>query len=297
MLRPGLRACGTEPGAAWANAARPQRREAPAPRGPSATGPVLAQPAIISRVPEPLCIAPRFCGPPQSANGGYFAGLVAAHAQGPVAVRLLRPPPLAVPLEVRVADDGLIEVLRQGEPVATTRRQPLSVPDVAAPDYLQAVEASRHCRGLTQHPFPTCFVCGPQRARGDGLRIFPGLLESEASDSGARVAAPWVADDSLDAGDGKVRPEFMWAALDCPGWFAASPDARVALLGEFVAHVDRRVHIGERCVVVGWRIARSGRKHESGTALFDEDLQLCAYARAIWVEPRGPRGGRDENAT
>lgn len=240
---------------------------------------------------DALLIEHRFCGPPQSANGGYFAGLVAARAQGSAAVRLLRPPPLDVLLEVRELPDGMLEVHHQDECVASTRPGQLTVPNVAAPAFLQAVEASRHYVGFTQHPFPTCFVCGPQRARGDGLRIFPGPLEPGAHDSGARVAAPWVADESLDAGDGKVRPEFMWAALDCPGWIASAPDARMALLGEFAAHVDRRVHIGERCVVVGWRSAHSGRKHESGTALFDEDEQLCAYAQATWIEPRPAPGG------
>ena len=27
-----------------------------------------------------------------------------------------------------------------------------------------------------EHPLPTCFVCGPARAKGDGLRIFAGPL-------------------------------------------------------------------------------------------------------------------------
>ena len=51
-------------------------------------------------------------------------------------------------------------------------------------------------------------------------------------------------------GDGKVRPEFMWAAMDCPGCFAANKSGRGNwLLGEFTAHVDRRVHIDEPCRV------------------------------------------------
>jgi hypothetical protein len=79
----------------------------------------------------------------------------------------------------------------------------------------------------------------------------------------------------------------MWAALDCPGWLAALTDARVALLGEITVHIDRRVRIGDRCLVVGWRAGGSGRKHEAGTALYDEDEVLCAYGSAIWIEPRG----------
>ena len=30
--------------------------------------------------------------------------------------------------------------------------------------------------GADDHPFPGCFVCGPDRAEGDGLRLFPGGL-------------------------------------------------------------------------------------------------------------------------
>jgi len=229
-----------------------------------------------------LSIERRFCGPPSSANGGYFAGAVAAFAGRTVAVRLLSPPPLDTPLEVSGGDGGAVEVRLGEQLLARTTASELDVPNITAPAYMEAIEASRHCPGLVQHPFPTCFVCGPQRGRGDGLRIFPGPLAGTSL-----VAAPWVADPSLDAGDGKVRPQFMWAALDCPGWFASSRQPLIALLGEFTAHVARRVHVDERCTVVGWAIGNEGRKHHAGTALFDEDGELCAYARATWVEPRG----------
>jgi hypothetical protein len=233
---------------------------------------------------DTLTIERRFCGPPHSANGGYFAGRVAALVGRSVAVRLLKPPPLELTLTVRTAEDGRLEVLAETELVAHTREQPLEAPVVSAPEYVAAIEASRHYAGFARHPFPTCFVCGPQRARGDGLRIFPGPMSGSAP---PLLGAPWVADDSLDGGDGKVRPEFMWAALDCPGgWLAIAPHGRIVLLGELAAHIDRRVHIGERCVVIGWRIASEGRKHETATALFDEDQVLCAYARATWIEPR-----------
>jgi hypothetical protein len=58
------------------------------------------------------------------------------------------------------------------------------------------------------------------------------------------------------------------------------------LLGEFTAHVERRVHIDEPCVVIGWPISVSGRKYEVGTALFNEDGELCARARGLWIELR-----------
>jgi len=100
------------------------------------------------------------------------------------------------------------------------------------------------------------------------------------------VAAPWVPDASLDRGDGKVRPEFMSAALDCPGYFSVCSDDRMMVLGQLTVHVDRLVHVGESCIVVGWKIGVSGRKYEAGTAIFDGDGELCGRARAVWIEPR-----------
>jgi len=234
-----------------------------------------------------ITIDPRFCGPPTSANGGYFVGVVAALAKASVTVRLRKPPPLGVEIDVEDRGGDVLELRHAGELIAQTRPAEVSAPTLAPPTYVEAIEASRRCVGFAHHPFPTCFVCGPQRRRGDGLRIFPGALARQsAASERPLVAAPWVPDDSLDAGNAKVRPEFMWAALDCPGWFAAVGDTRLALLGELTAHVDRCVHIGEECVVVGWHVSSSGRSHQAGTAVFDEDGELCGYGLATWIEPR-----------
>jgi hypothetical protein len=228
-----------------------------------------------------LTVARRFCGPPTSANGGYFCGLVASLSTHTLAVRLLKPPPLEAALEALEREDGGITVRHGQEEIAHGRIAPLELRPPAPPSYLQAIDASRHYVGFRDHPFPTCFVCGPQRARGDGLRVFAGAVAGRGM-----VAAPWVPDASLDRGDGKVRPEFMWAAMDCPGCYACNPDGRGTwLLGEFTAHVDRCVHVDEPCTIVGWHISSSGRKREAGTALFDEDGELCGRALAVWIQP------------
>ena len=60
------------------------------------------------------------------------------------------------------------------------------------------------------------------------------------------------------------------------------------LLGEMHAHVDRRVHVGEPCTVVAWKIAAEGRRYVAGTALYDEDGEPCARAIATWIELRTP---------
>jgi hypothetical protein len=228
-----------------------------------------------------LTIASRFCGPPTSSNGGYFAGLVATLASRTLEVRLLQPPPLNTEFTVRDLADGALQVLHGEEPIGEARPTVLKLDTRPAPDYLEAVEASRHYAGFRYHRFPSCFVCGTRRVRGDGLRIFAGPIPERGV-----VAAPWVPDASLDGGEGKVRPEFMSAALDCPGYYAVAPDDRMMLLAEFTAHVDRLVHIGESCTLVGWQIGASGRKHQAGTAVFDGKGQLCGKARALWIEPR-----------
>lgn len=228
-----------------------------------------------------ITIARRFCGPADSSNGGYFAGLVATLASNTLTVRLLKPPPLDTELGILPREDGAIEV-RQGDLlVGEARPAELKLELRPAPSYFEAVEASRRYVGFIAHRFPTCFVCGTQRPRGDGMRIFAGPIAERRI-----VAAPWVPDASLDRGDGKVRPEFMSAALDCPGYYALINDDRMMLLAELTVHLDRLVHVGESCTVVGWSMGSDGRKHEAGTAIFDEDGELCGRGRALWIEPR-----------
>jgi hypothetical protein len=225
-----------------------------------------------------LTIASRFKGPPESGNGGYVCGLIATTLQADVRVRLVAPPPLETPLELAPQGEGEWMLSCATGPVARAVAGRLDLEVPRPPQYVQAVWASQHYPGFREHAFPDCFVCGPHRRRGDGLRIFPGMLDSGI------VAAPWLPADNLDAGDGKVGVEYLWAALDCPGYFAVSGARRVMVLGEMQAHVDRRVHVGDACIVIGWKIAAEGRRHLAGTAIFDDDGELCARARATWVE-------------
>lgn len=227
-----------------------------------------------------LTIARRFRGPTQSANGGYICGRIAAFARVPVVVRLLEPPPLDTALTVGARGDGGVDVL-DGE-TAIAQARPGGVGDLVPPpppERAAAAAAARRYAGFAAHPAPECFVCGPERAAGDGLRIFCGRVDDA-------VAGPWTPDASLDAGDGAVGLEIVWAALDCPGFMAAAPDMRAMLLGELGVRVERRVRTGEPCTVVGWLLGSSGRKHTAGTALYGEHGDLCGIGRAVWIEPR-----------
>jgi len=222
-----------------------------------------------------VTIGSRFCGPPGAGNGGYCAGVAAAGMEGAIEVTLRRPLPVdrALRLEtgdgVRLWDDETL--LLEGRAAALALDAP------AAPSFAAAQAMSRGFAGFEHHPFPACFVCGSARAQGDGLRIFAGAGE------GALVGAPWVPDHELTGGGACVRPEFLWAALDCPGYFAIARGGEKALLGRMVGKVDPTIEPGERCVVVGWPIGRSGRKLQAGTAIFDGSGTRRGVSLQTWI--------------
>jgi len=254
---------------------------------------VTVTPRPIQQYPLSLCIEHRFNGPPGTANGGYISGRIAAAIGETVNVRLHRPPPLDTQLTLSSVNENEWQLRHADALIAVAKSSHVPTAHVpAAVDYVAALAASRRYSGHTQHIFPTCFVCGPQRERGDGLRIFAGpvhetLHTPQAVTHGmgmGMVAAPWLPHESLDDGGGKVRPEFIWAALDCPGYFASVVPGRTALLGEMTVHIERRVHIEEPCVIMGWQILIEGRKHKVGTALFDEDGERCAVGMTTWIE-------------
>lgn len=234
-----------------------------------------------------ILIERRYCGPPDSGNGGYVCGRLAAFVDGPALVRLRAPPPLGVEMAVR-ENAGGVELLHGGTAVAWARPAEVSIRVPAAPDYAGAEAAARNYRGFHSHPFPTCFVCGPEREPGDGLRIFPGRVPGTDI-----VACPWVPDASLADDAGRVRREFLWSALDCPGAFSFDPPEGCALvLGELAAALSGPVKAGERCVAIGWELAREGRKHHTGTALFSASGELRGVARATWFEIPRPGTGK-----
>jgi hypothetical protein len=99
------------------------------------------------------------------------------------------------------------------------------------------------------------------------------------------VAAPWVPDASLVDSRGAVRPEFVWAALDCPsGWAPIVADGGTPmLLGELAARVLGPIRAGERCVIAAWMLGREGRKSRSDAVLFGADGTARAVASATWI--------------
>lgn len=237
-----------------------------------------------------VTIAARFCGPPQSGNGGYSAGLAAKLLDRTCAeVTLLAPPPLETPLDVVL--DGPEIALAHGErEVVRARPATLDFDPPPAPSAKAAAEARTRYVGLHEHILPGCFVCGPARAEHDGLRIFAGALDAKAGQT-AGVASTWEPDADLADADGLVAKEFLWAALDCPTYFSLPVANRlVALLGRMTAEVAERPPRGEPLVVAAWAVSSEGRKHAARSTLYGADGRVLAKAQCLWIElkPKEP---------
>ena len=224
-----------------------------------------------------VTIDPRFCGPPDSGNGGYVCGLIGKQADFVADVYLRVPPPLSKSL-ILAKENGHVTLMDGDTLVGEAKPGELTIDAPEPPDFESATEASKNYIGFEGHVFPTCFVCGPDRGH-DALRIFAGRVDGKEI-----VAAPWIPDDSLGDEQGYVTDEFHWAALDCPGYFAITDTPRKSVLGKMTAQVVNRVKPGEQCIVIGWPIEHDGRKHFSGTAIYAGDGSLSAIAHAIWID-------------
>lgn len=221
-----------------------------------------------------LTVQSRFRGPTTSGNGGYVAGLLAARAgDGPVTVTLRTPPPLETPLSV--VDSGsevslldgptLVAVAAPGGPQGDlVAVEPVAISEVAA--------ISERYPGFSAHPFPECFVCGPARSAGDGLRLFPGRVGD------GRTACLW----SVEA-DVAGAPEFVWAALDCPGGWSAPIEGRPMVLGRITAQVSDVPVAGETCLVMGSLVGTEGRKTWTDSTVYGDGGRVLGRARSTWI--------------
>lgn len=220
----------------------------------------------------------RFQGPERSGNGGYVAGLVgtavAAELDGSHVpkVTLRMPPPLDKDLEL--ADGRLTDcdvLVAEGVPVDSDFLTDATI-DPVLPEEARAAEASY--RGLHDHPFPTCFVCGPANSRG--LQLKPGPIGD------GRTACTWEPAADL-ATDGLVDEVYLWAALDCPGGWTIDLEGRPSVLGRLTACIDARPQVGEECVALGRYLGEDGRKTFTASTLYDADGRVLARAKHTWI--------------
>ena len=233
----------------------------------------------------PVTIDRRYCGPPDSGNGGYSCGTIAAAlGDGPVEVTLRSPPPLDTPLEL--VDTGEEEVTASSGDgvVGVARRVDL---DIDVPTFPGLAEAHRAAAAFdvdeyaATHPFPTCFTCGPARREGDGLRCFPA--PSVRND--VTVVWPWTPGLDVAGDDGAVSAEVVWAALDCLSglsWYADGGEEGAIVLGRMAVDLRRRPAPDEQLVVGGWTMDADGRKRHAGSALWAADGEVLACSRTTW---------------
>ena len=236
---------------------------------------------------HPIIIAPGFNGPRRSGNGGYVGGVLAERytkefgGDGTVEITLRAPIPIA--RELQVVREGGALMLRDGDTLVCEAR-PGSVTHLQVPppptDWADVMRRGEEGGSPPDTDFHWCIVCGSGRAVGDGLRVLGTAGPQPGTSLSCYVPHPNHAD-----AEGRIRPEFVWGTLDCPGAFAAQDpnDMRPALTGRMTAKVIEPPRVGERCAVVGWRIGVDGRKLYSGTALYTESGRLCALGTCTWI--------------
>ena len=229
-----------------------------------------------------VSIPRRFNGPLESGQGGYCSGIVASLIDGPAEVRLRRPVPLGAPLDVVREGDGPVRVLDGDALIAEARGMPRF--EVEVPASVSPAEARRAMggyRGVSDGVFSRCFVCG--RARDDAFGVFAGPVDGRELVASCWTPPTWTADP-----EGSVRPEFVWAVLDCPTYFAlyTEADLPMSVLAQLTARIDTSVAAGQEHVVIAWPIERDGRKHHAASAVLSDEGTVLASARALLIELR-----------
>jgi hypothetical protein len=121
------------------------------------------------------------------------------------------------------------------------------------------------------------------------MRVFPVELAGRDGVCGA----PWRPHASLAREDGSVRPEYVWAALDCP---TSAPVANFGegppvVLARLTARLGCSVRAGEQHSLLSWELGRDGRKREAAAALYDPEGRLLCASRALWIELRSGGAG------
>lgn len=229
-------------------------------------------------VPESLVIARRFNGPPDSGNGGYVAGRLGRLFDGAAEVTLRAAVPIETPLAL-VRANGHLDLCDGEDLIASVVAKPLALDVPSSPvDFTTAEKLSALGGSGEDSAYNTCFVCG--RGRHDGLRVFCSAVDG----AGGIHAGAWVPDASLEGAPGKVAPEFLWGALDCPGGTASCEGE--ALTGRMHGIADAELSIGEKCIVLAWPVAAEGRKRFAGTAVLDSRGRVRAKALSTWIMPK-----------
>lgn len=234
---------------------------------------------------ETLTVPAHLCGYPGVAFGGYVAGVLAGRATAKtVRVDFRRPVPTGAPVLLTGRADGGVE-LADGETLLATAMPAELRTDVRdAPSWAAASAAADAYRAAPPDGSTDCFGCGLDRTAATGLRLHCGLVPGTGM-----VATAWTPSTELGGPDGLLPPELVWGALDCPGNAAGrllGGRPAGAVTAALTARLLRPVPVGEGLVTYSWLLGSEGRKYTVATALAAASGDLCAFAEALWVQPR-----------
>lgn len=233
---------------------------------------------------DALTVDARFDGIPGFTLGGWVAGQVASLVGDEAEVRLLRPFRSGRPLALQRTEEGA-RALSEGEAVAEGRPWSGTVEPPSGPMLAEVLRVAE--RSPREHPFPTCYCCGPGRAEGEGLRIFPTPI------AGGLLAAPWTPHALHCDSRGHATVETLWSASDCPALWAlmhAEPpgSSRCVVSGTLRLRTHAPVVSGEAHLVLSWKIGESGRRVEAGVAFLAANGAVRAVGMQVAVlAPKG----------
>lgn len=238
-------------------------------------------------------IIPAACnGPRLSGNGGYVGGVLAQKfterfgGDGTTEITLRAPVPVDRALQlasIKDPHDKDTLLLRDGATLICEARAGTVAhlkPPPAPTDWSEVMRRGETGGSPVESDYGHCVVCGRGRGVGDGLRVWG----TSGPQPGYSLSCYLPHANHADA-SGRIRSEFVWGTLDCPGAYAAQDDGdfRPALTGRMTAQIIDLPKVGERCAVVGWRLGAEGRKLYSGTALYTERGKLCALGTCTWI--------------
>lgn len=221
----------------------------------------------------------RFRGSADSAQSGYAAGKAASHAEGTVKVEIRGPAPVEQELLVEIDPEEHVTVLHGSHVVMEASPDAeLTIAVPASADVIDEIFARGPVTAAQHQDRPHCFGCSLEREDGLGIATRPvgatGIW-----------GTTWTPDESLPSTGGFVDDEILWAALDCPGSFAASdlsgrPSEVTGSpsLEAMTVQIREKVRVGEQLAVMGWTLAYSDSAVDCGTAIVDRTGRVKAYA-------------------
>lgn len=233
--------------------------------------------ALIRR--RSIVIEPRFRGSADAAHRGYAAGKAALHAEGTVEVKLRGRVPLGHDLQVDIDPEEQVTVFDGSSLVMEVSPDAeLSIEVPASDEVIDEIFARGPVPAGRDDEHPHCFGCSLERE--DGL----GIATRTVGSTGI-WGTTWTPDESLPSTDGFVDDEVLWAALDCPGNFAASDAAGrppeisgSPSLEAMTVQIREKVRVGEHLAVMGWTVEYGDSTVDCGTAIVDRAHRVKAYA-------------------